>query len=441
MGPSLLSFFLLFAVLIFLSIVFSLSETAFTATSIAKIYKAKYEGKKQKRYQNLMKLLQKKEDVVSTTLIANNIVNIVISSFATYFAITYYPGMPYALEVVTAITICVVILFCEILPKTFAISYADALSMFLAPYFVVIQKIFSPILFCIKSFNGLIFKIFPLDKKPVISVYEILKSEISFLHDNGSVVKNDRDMLDGVLDLSKTEAESIMTPKKNVKMFNIEDSAENIISFILQCKHSRIPVYRGVQDEIIGILHVKTLVSLIRQSKDITPQHIEQILFKPVFISHNTNLKRQLFEFKKTRNHLAIVVNEYGEMIGILTLEDIIEEIVGNIEDEYDTHKPQDFSEMEDGSFVIRGDYQIRDFNKEFGLNFPSDDYSSLAGMIIEHCQKIPDEGDVFLIDGAEFKIVQKDGVKITLVSFKMNHSKQKDLTNVASFNNESSQH
>jgi Mg2+/Co2+ transporter CorB len=418
MGPSLVSCILLFAVLIFLSIVFSLSETAFTATSIAKIYKSRHDGKKKKRYQSLVSLLNKKEDVVSTTLIANNIVNIIISSLATYFAITYYPDLPYAIEIVTAITICVVILFCEILPKTFAISYADGLAMFLAPYFVVIQRLFYPILFLIKSFNKIIFKVFPLDKKPVISVYDILKSEISFLHDNGSVVKNDRDMLDGVLDLSKTEVESIMTPKKNVNMFNIEDEIDSILDFILSCKHSRIPVYKSNQDEVIGILHVKTLISLVRQSKQITQADIEAMLFKPMFISHNTNLKQQLFEFKKTRTHMAIVVNEYGEMIGILTLEDIIEEIVGNIEDEYDSYKGEEFTTLEDGSFIVKGDYQIRDFNKQFSLQFPSDDYSSLAGMIIEHCQKIPNEGEVFIIEDHSFEIIQKNGVKITLVKF-----------------------
>ena len=133
---------------------------------------------------------------------------------------------------------------------------------------------------------------------------------------------------------------------------------------------------------------------------------------------NNTNLKQQLFEFKKTRTHMAIVVNEYGEMIGILTLEDIIEEIVGNIEDEYDSYKGEEFTTLEDGSFIVKGDYQIRDFNKQFSLHFPSDDYSSLAGMIIEHCQKIPNEGEVFIIEDHSFEIIQKNGVKITLVKF-----------------------
>jgi Mg2+/Co2+ transporter CorB len=229
-------------------------------------------------------------------------------------------------------------------------------------------------------------------------------------------------MLDGVLELNDTEVESIMTPKKNVDMFDLNTDPNEIVNLVLSCGHTRIPVYKTNRDEIIGILNTKDLIKILKQnSGNISDGDIEKILYQPYFISFNTKLKKQLFEFKKSRNHIAIVVDEYGSMIGVLTLEDIIEEIVGNIEDEHDSKLNEDFAINDDGSIIISGDYKIRDFNKQTDLGFSHEDYSTVAGLVIHKAERIPNEGEIFEIEGHKFEIIQKKGAKIVTLKVRLN--------------------
>jgi len=417
MGPSLPFFVFAFCSLIVLSFIFSLAETAFTATSIARVHRSSTE-KGHGKYKKLSHLLKNKEDLISTILIANNIVNIIFSSTVTYFALNNFTDNPFALELSTIVSIAVVIIVCEVLPKSLAINYAEHFALFLAPMFIVIKKLVHPLLIVVKFSNKWFYKVIPLNgKKTVISVYEVLKNEIDFFHGTGSVVKNDRDMLDGVLELNDTEVESVMTPKKNVNMFDIESDPNDIINLALSCGHTRIPVFKSSRDDIFGILNAKDLIKVLRNNNgNVTRENIESILFEPYFISFNTKLKKQLFEFKKSRNHIAIVVDEYGSMIGVLTLEDIIEEIVGNIEDEHDSKITEGFAINDDGTIVVAGDYQIRDFNKKTELCFPHEDCATVAGLVINKAERIPEQGEIFEIDGHTFEILQKKGAKIIML-------------------------
>ena len=427
MGPDFLFFLSCFFVLIAASFIFSLAETAFTATSIARIHRSSTE-KGYKKYRTLSTLLKNKEDLISTILIGNNIVNIVFSSFVAYYAMKQFPDNGFALQAATIVSIVVIIIVCEVLPKSMAINYSESIALLLAPFFTLVKKMLFPILIIVKTVNNTIYKIIPIKngKTPVISVYEVLKNEIDFFHDTGSVVKNDRDMLDGVLELNDTEVESIMTPKKNVYMFDLTNNPNEIVDLILSCGHTRIPIYKNNRDEVIGILNTKDLLRVLRDKNgSISTTDIEAILFQPYFISFNTKLKKQLFEFKKSRNHLAIIVDEYGSMIGVLTLEDIIEEIVGNIEDEHDSKAIDGLTINDDGTIIVRGDYQIRDFNKNTDLSFSHDDYSTVAGLVIHKAERIPNEGEIFQIDGHTFEIIQKKGAKITAIKIKLTKENQ----------------
>ena len=254
---------------------------------------------------------------------------------------------------------------------------------------------------------------FKTNTSEIYSATDVIRGEIEYFHSQGSVVKNDRDMLGGVLDLVETDVETIMTHRKDVNMIDLDDSVQEIVKFVENIGHSRFPVYQGGHENVIGILHIRDLFTLRNNKNDLTCADIKAILLAPIFVSANTRLKTQLLEFRKKRSHMAIVVDEYGGMMGVITLEDILEEIVGSIEDEHDQTSRSVVKESE-GVYIVNGDCLIRDFNREIGSDFDTEDASTMAGLVIEKAEKIPDRSEEFVIDGFRFTVIKKDVNKIT---------------------------
>lgn len=400
--------FLIIFILLLFSFLFSIMETAFTGCSEGRVYNFKLDGNP--HAEKLLKILEQKQAIIAMTLVVNNAVNIFASTLAASLAIVHFEGN-LGVELAGLIMTLIIVIFCEIIPKKIGLKNPERFALFIS----------TPIYFILTMFNkitstlGFERKIAP--KNELESNLESIRGEVAVLHTKGSVIKRDKDMIDGLLDLEEIEVNSIMTPKKKVLTIDLCDDIEEIKDKIQGSKYSRIPIYEEDEDNIVGVLlKVDFLHLLYEKDENLTTQDVKKILFKPSFVSENTRLKNQLLSFRKNKHHISIVVDEYGGMVGIVTLEDILEEIVGNIEDEYDKHHSRGIIKKDDGSFIVRGDFPVRDFNREMDTDFSLEDASSIAGLVIHFAEKIPEEGEKFVIKGYEFKVLKKHASRISLV-------------------------
>lgn len=402
--------------LLVISAFFSAAETAITGASRAKIHKLKIEGNRRAR--TVAKLRQKKEKFISTILFGNNVVNIAASAITTSLFIRLF-GEDGVLIATIVVTILVVI-FAEIMPKTYAIIFPEKVAIALAPFISFIIRLLSPITSSFQIVVSYIFKILRIsqsDSQNLVSGTDALRGAIELELQEGGVVKNDRDMLGSILDLSETEVAEIMIHRKQMDLLNADLPTEAMIEFVLSTLHTRIPVYRDSPDNIIGILHAKELLKLLKrgEKQSLTAADILKMLKKPWFVPETTKLRDQLNAFMKARNHLAIVVDEYGSVMGLVTLEDILEEIVGQIDDEHD-NKTAVARKEPDGSYLIDGSTTLRDLKRELEWHLPDDNATTIAGLVIHEAQSIPDVGQSFDFHGYHFQILKKQRNQITLL-------------------------
>lgn len=405
-------------VLLVISFLFSASETALTAASRAKIHKLLLNGNR--RAKMVEKLHKNKDDMISALLLGNNMVNIMASAIGTAISIQLFgegEGIIYATIIMTAL----VVIFAEILPKTYAFYNPEKVSLIVAPFVVLLVKILAPIVRGIQWLLKNIMELFGINLKRTQSIEGItgvdaLRGAIELHHAEGEVIKHERDMLGSVLDLAEHMVGDIMVHRKNMIFINIDDEPENIIAEILNGFHTRLPVYKENSDNVIGVIHTKNLVRLVHSKQGtLTKQDIEGLLMKPWFIPTTTKLKDQLIAFRERRSHFALVVDEYGALMGLITLEDILEEIVGQIDDEHDKvfkgvkHDPA-------GGYMIDGSVSIRDLNRELDWNLPDDKASTIAGLIMHDVKAIPEVGQRFEFHGFRFTILKKHRNQITSI-------------------------
>ena len=415
---SLLTLIIILSICLILSFMFSLAEASFIASSKSKIHKLKQDGNRKAKV--LEKTLDEKDTIISIILFGNNAVNITASAIVTMIAIEHVPQLhqfyDYAPIIASIILTFVILVFAEIIPKTIAINRPETIAMSMMVFYKILRKILGPIVYLLNKFVAKFLKLFGFKENlSNMSGFETIRSEIEYHHFRGAFIKNDKDMLDGVLNLIEMDVESVMTHRKDCDMIDIQSSMPEIMEFINETSHTRIPVYDDSPDEMLGILHLKDFLVLLNSGKEITHEDIKSILLKPLFVPLNIKLKTQLMEFKKRRSHMAIVVDEYGGMMGIVSLADILEEIVGTIEDEHDeTHK--DIIEEKEGVYIVKGECQISDFNREIGSHFNYEGASTMAGLVIEKAEKIPEEGEEFKVMNFKFTILQKDISKLTLL-------------------------
>ena len=406
-------------ILLIISAFFSASETAVTGASRAKIHKLKMEGNRRARL--VSKLRQKKEKFIGTILFGNNVVNIAASAITTSLFIRLFgeDGVLFATIVVTIL----VVIFAEIMPRTYAIIFPEKVALALAPFIGLTIRLLSPITSTFQVVVSYIFKLLRIsqsDSKTLVSGTDALRGAIELELQEGGVVKNDRDMLGSILDLSETEVAEIMIHRKQMDLLNADLPTDEMIEFVLSTLHTRIPVYRDSPDNIIGILHAKELLKLLKhgEKQSLTATDILKMLKKPWFIPETTKLRDQLNAFMKARNHLAIVVDEYGSVMGLVTLEDILEEIVGQIDDEHD-NKTAVARKEPDGSYLIEGSTTLRDLKRELEWQLPDENATTLAGLVIHEAQSIPDVGQSFDFHGYHFQILKKQRNQITLLRAK----------------------
>lgn len=402
-------------ILIILSAIFACSETSITAASRAKAHRLASEG--DKKAQKLETLLQNKEGAIGAMLIGNNAVNILASGLATSIFIKFFgeAGLIYATIIMTII----VLIFAEIAPKTLALKMPDKMAMFLAPVMVVLVKILLPLSVVIQKISNGFVKIFLPKQKKSSKEEELeeIRDTVDLKHQEGSIFKYDKDLIDGVLGLTDTEISEIMTHRKEMETINIGLSTAEFINQALSISHSRIPLWRDDKENIIGVLNVRKLLKLLRVYKgDIEAFNLAAAIFEPWFVPSTNSLRSQIFAFRKNKKKLAVVVDEYGSILGIITLEDILEEIVGEVKEDDDDSGIQ-LVKTNSGSYKIEGMTLIRDLNKQLNWNIPEDgDAYNLAAFVINHLGRMPEVKEQAIIGDYSFEILEMDGNDLTLL-------------------------
>ena len=400
--------------LLFLSAFFSGSETALTAASQARLHQLSLRGNR--RAGTVLRLRRRNDTLIGTILIGNNITNIAASALATSVLISLFDDAGVAYSMI-GMTILVVI-FAEVLPKTFAINNADRSALAVGPAIRVFVWLFQPLSIAIRFIVNVLLKIIGVKGLTSFAQHEReeeLRGLIELHTGPGPDVSEERAMLRSILDLGEVTVEEIMTHRRNVSMINADLPLEEILDELLESSFTLLPLYRGDPDEIIGILHGKALLRAIRgfPGENMSELDIVEVANEPWFIPESSNLLDQLQAFRARKEHFAVVVDEYGTLQGVVTLEDILEEIVGNIDDENDVTvsgvRPQP-----DGSFLINGSVTLRDLNRDFEWSLPDEDASTIAGLILHEARIIPNVGQEFIFYGFRFRILRKHRNQVT---------------------------
>ena len=402
-------------VLLMFSAFFSGSETALTATSEARMHKLESDGNMRARRVNI--LIKDRERLIGAILLGNNLVNILASALATSVFISLFGGSEAAIASATLTMTVLVLVFAEVAPKTAAIARSDAFAMTVAPLMRWVVFLFAPVTRVVQLIVRGVFHVFGLDvskDSAVFTVAEELRGAIDLHHSEGRVGKKARDLIRGALDIHEIRIEEVMIHRKSIEMLDLDRPNQELIEQALRSGYTRLPAYRGDPDNIVGVVHAKDLSRALWDAKGDSAQiDIEEIARTPYFAPETTTLQEQLDAFKKKQEHFALVVDEYGALMGLVTLEDILEEIVGEIEDEYDS-PVQGLRAQEDGSFNVDGDVTIRDLNRALDWNLPDDEAVTVAGLVIHEAQSIPEVGQTFSFHGVRFKILRRRRNQIT---------------------------
>lgn len=397
---------LLIFFLIGLNAFFSLAETALTAASRAKMATLEKEGDVKAARVN--QLLEERADMIGAILLGSNLVTIGASAIATIIFTRLYGEAGAALS--TIILTPLLLIFGEILPKSMAINGADDISRSVSLPVKIMVKILAPIMFVITGLVSLLMKMMGI-KGEVYTTEQALaeiRGAVELGRQSGHLEKEDQDRLGGILDLKDLDVSDIMVHRKSMKTLDISNPPREILNQIISTPHSRVPLYKDEAENIVGVLHTKDLLRAIAENDgDIESLEIDKIMKAPWFVPDTTTLQEQLEEFLKQRNHFALVVDEYGVLQGLVTLEDVLEEIVGEIVDEHDIQKTG-IRPQADGSINVDGWLPIRDLNRYKDWDLPDEDAVTVAGLVLHEAQSIPNVGQSFSFHGFRFVVLRK---------------------------------
>ncbi len=396
-----------------LSAFFSASETALTAASRARMHALENGGDKRAGIVN--RLLMARERLIGAMLIGNNIVNVGVSSFTTVVLVGIFgdAGVIYA----TLLMSLFIIVFAEVTPKTVAIIKPDQVALIFARPVSWAVVLFSPLLYAIEGLVKLLLRPFGVvigENQSLLSAHDEIKGTVDLLHREGGVIKSDRDMLGGLLDLKELSVEDVMIHRTKMRTIDADLSPAELVREVLASPYTRMPLWRGTSENIIGVLHAKDLLrALDAVGGDASRLNVQQISFPPWFVPVNSSLSDQLKAFLSKKTHFALAVDEYGEVMGLVTLEDILEEIVGDIKDEHDV-AVQGVRPQPDGSVVVDGAVPIRDVNRAMEWSLPDEEATTIAGLVIHEAQLIPDAGQAFTFYGFRFEVMRRSRNKVT---------------------------
>ena len=400
-------------VCLLLSAFFAGSETALTASSRASMMRLEKHGNRRAGLVN--RLLAQRERLLGALLFGNNAVNIAASALATDVLLTWFghAGVVYATVVMTII----VVVFAEILPKTAAFNAPDRIALLVARPMNIIVKVLGPVLMAIEALVRWLLKHIGMtvgEDQQVLSAREELRGAVDLLHDEGDVETIDRDMFGGVLDLRELAVSDVMIHRTNMITLNADDPPEDVVNAVIASPVTRLPLWRGNPENIVGVLHVKDLLRALHAvDGDAAKVDIAGLLTPPWFVPEQRPVSEQLKAFRRRKTQLALVVDEYGEVEGLVTLEDILEEIVGDITDEHDVAIPG-VRRQPDGSVNADGAVPIRDLNRVMGWNLPDQEATTVAGLVIHEARSIPEVGQSFTFHGFRFRVLRRERNRIT---------------------------
>lgn len=408
------------AALLLLSAFFSGSETALTAASRAKLTAQADKG--DRGAARVLGVTEDGERMIGALLLGNNIVKILAASLATALLTRLFGdgGVALAAMVMTGL----VLIFGEVLPKTLAISNPEGLAIRVAPAVRVLISVLSPVVSVVRLLVSAILRLAgvrPDDSGRMLAIREEIADAIALGHSEGAVEKEDRDRLLGALDLRERTIEEIMLHRRDIEMISADLPSSEILSRVLASPHTRLPLWRGERENIVGVIHAKDLLReverALRQAGDAPEERagamealdVLKVAMKPYFVPETTTLDEQMREFLKRRTHFALVIDEYGALQGLITLEDIIEEIVGDISDEFDVQKKHIALQPDaEGDYLIDGSMTIRDLNRATDWDLPDTEAITVAGLMIHEAQMIPAAGQAFRFHGVRFEVAER---------------------------------
>ena len=424
--PSLLdgAFWITTASILFLLVLsgfFSGSETALTASSRGKLRAQADKGSH--GAQKALEITDDNERLIGSVLLGNNLVNILAASLATALFTRLFGESGVALA--TLVMTLLVLVFAEVLPKTYAITNAEKAAAAVAPVIGVVVTVFSPVVAAVRLLVRGVLRLFGVRIDPnsnILAVREEIAGALQLGHSEGVVEKEDRDRILGALDLGDRTVEEIMLHRSNIEMIDANAEPEEILKQCLESRYTRLPVFRDQPENIVGVVHAKDLFrSMYAQAggssgggERLKSFDIRQVANDPYFVPDTTTLDDQMREFLQMRSHFALVVDEYGSLRGLITLEDILEEIVGEIADEFDIEEDIPVTRTEDGQFLVEGSTTIRDVNRAMDWSLPDDEANTIAGLVIHEAQMIPTVGQVFSFHGFRFEVTKREGNRLT---------------------------
>jgi Mg2+/Co2+ transporter CorB len=403
------------AVLLVLSAFFSSSETALTAASRPRMHLLEAKGDKRAKLVN--RLRSDQDNMIGTILLGNNLVNILASALATSVLISLSgeTGVVYATIAMTLL----VLIFGEILPKTYAFRHSDKLALTIAPTFLLLVRLLGPVMSAIQYLIRGVQRIFGVKidgAQEWNATVEELRGAIEMHRGRDAMARHERAMLHSILDLADVDVEMVMHHRRDIFMIDSALPTSKIVEEALESPFTRIPLWRDTPDNIIGVMHAKAMLREVHaHTGDLDALDLDKIATLPWFIPESTTLLDQLHAFRRRREHFALVVDEYGALMGVVTLEDILEEIVGDISDEHDV-VPIGVRPQRDGSYLIAGGVTVRDLNRRFGWDLPDQEAATIAGLVIHESKVIPQVGQIFHFHGFRFQIARRQRNRITSV-------------------------
>jgi len=399
---------------LFVSAFFAASETALTGASRASMLRLSKQGNRQAAI--VSQLLEMRERLIGALLLGNNIANIGASALATGIFTAWFGevGVLYATAVMTVL----VVIFAEVLPKTIAINAPDRIALLVARPMMLTLLVLGPLLTVIETIVLALIKLFGIHigehQASVLSPTDRIRGAVDLLHHEGKVEKQDRDMLGGLLDLRELQVSDVMVHRTEMVMLNADLPSEELVREVLATEYTRIPLWREKPENIIGVLHAKDLLRAIRASEGDTSRiDVSTIMLPPWYVPEMRPVSEQLKAFRRRKTHFALVVDEYGEVEGMVTLEDILEEIVGDISDEHDI-VVAGVRAQPDGSVAVDGSVPIRDLNRAMDWSLPDEEATTIAGLVIHEARSIPERGQSFTFHGFRFRVLRRERNRIT---------------------------
>lgn len=388
--PSVIQLIVLF-ILIFLSAFFSSAETALSTVNRVRMRSLEEDGNKKAAKVN--KILDHYSKMISAILIGNNIVNLSASSLATTLAIRISVPVGIATGILT-----VLVLLCgEIVPKTWAKLYSEKLSLLYSGIIYALMFLLTPVIFIVDKISHVLLRLLHVDpnKKPSLMTENELKTYVDVSHEDGVIESEEREMIYNVFDFSDALAKDIMIPRINMVTVDVNDSYEEVLGIFRESMYTRLPVYQDDKDNIIGLINIKDFIL----TEDASAFSVKNILRDAHYTYEFKKIADLMYEMREKTTNVAFVLNEYGATVGMITLEDLLEEIVGEIRDEYDEDEEELIQEIDEHTYLVEGSMKLDDINDALDTDLNSEDYDSIGGIIIEHLDRLPEDGEEVTVD------------------------------------------